>query len=319
MKHIVQLSLFALLCVSCVKNTDETPGKDAAGIDAIESLADFAVPVRAGQTSIVTLGADTLAVTAEAATISVPRYAALAGDIRVTYTDADIYDNFASFTYWQYVSFEDSRKADYDYNDLVIHGRIFSEQNKSKEGGKFIHKVAVQPVALGGSVRISLGILYKKDKKSPEISEVILAADVRATLFNGNPLFPINTDPGKEVKKVSEVLTTLFTTTTDDPQFPVVWFIEAGGQRFYAATTNFGSDKNCEMLSEDGLPYGISLTQKWDYPQEKVHIWDAYPNFNNWVKKGNEQKLLKDRNQQLVFKACKPTGGPYDDLWDWTY
>ena len=117
------------------------------------------------------------------------------------------------------------------------------------------HEVLVQPVALGGTRKMKLGILYKESEESDKVLETILCEDVRAALFGNDPRFPINTDPSKEIKQVNSTLIPFFTFTNYDLGFKVVWFIETETDRFYAATTNFGADKTYDMISPDGLPY----------------------------------------------------------------
>ena len=92
----------------------------------------------------------------------------------------------------------------------------------------------------------------------------------------------------------------------------MVWFIETETDRFYAATTNFGADKTYDMISPDGLPYGISLTKKWDYPIEKCSIRDVYPGFDEWLRTGDESVLLKDPVREKKFPAS------INKLWDYT-
>lgn len=325
-RTIILFPCIALMCVACVKDPGQTPGaKEPVNVAAIESLSDYAVPVQSNMATVVTYGTDTLAITRYATTISVPRAAKEAGEIKVSYSDKDIYENFSSSSYWQYLSFEDTRNGDYDYNDLVIHGRIqnigkwLGNDSQGNAMWEYKHVVAIQPVALGSdpSTKIKVGILYKADPNSSELSEKILTEDVRATLFNGNPLFPINTDPAKERKKVTSKLSTVFEFTDRNIKFPVVWFIETpSAGRLYAATTNFDANKSYDMISPDGYPYGISLTEKWNYPVERCHIWDAYPGFYEWIKTGNEKQLLMNQNKKNVFPAAIPKSEG-ESLWDW--
>lgn len=74
-------------------------------------------------------------------------------------------------------------------------------------------------------MKIAPNILYKADPNG-ELLEAMLADDVRATHYNGNPTFPINTDPDKERKQVSRIPVKLFSTRDANPQIKVVWFIE---------------------------------------------------------------------------------------------
>ena len=310
MKKTLFFSVLLLGAGACVKNT--VPEGSKADLEAIETLADYEVPTRVGMATIVTLGDDTLAVTTQAVTAKVPRYAKEQGLLDVTYSDEEVYMEHASMNYWQYLAFEDTRSADYDYNDIVFHVRL--RNDKAYGQNIWNNSIDIQPVALGSSTPIKIGILYAETAGGALISK-ILVEDARKELFNGDPRFPINTDPNKEIKQVSRKLTNFFRNTTPIP-LRVVWFIEANGVRLYAATSQV-DDKSLEMVSKDGLPYGISLTQKWEYPIEKASIDKTYPGFREWVKTGNESKLLSGKNDQYAFPACRPVQGVDGSLWDY--
>lgn len=326
-KNFFFFSLCVLvICPSCSKSlfdgdkADEnsTPTVDIA---AIESLAEYQVPVQDGAVSIVKWGEDTLAVTQRPMPVLVSKDALSAGEITVTYeklpqTKSIDFDKSASSQYWQYLSFEDTRDGDYDYNDVVLHCRIKSDAPWNYDGSQMCkHAVSVQPVALGGSKVLQLGIIYRPDPASEELAEKILCENIRQDLFLGDPTFPINTSLEKDTKKVTSYMTLLFEFQNKSSKFPVVWFIQSGTDRFYAATTNFGANEKFDMISKDGLPYGISMTKKWCYPIEKKHIKEAYPHFYEWVTQGKEEILLSDRVSANVFPATIKING--EDLWDW--
>lgn len=324
-KKFLFLSICVLfICPSCTKSLfdgdkvdeDSTPTVDIA---AIESLAEYQVPVQDGAVSIVKWGDDTLAVTQRSIPVLVSKDALSAGEITVSYekvpkTKSVDFDKLATTQYWHYLSFEDTRNGDYDYNDVVLHCRVKSEAPWGSQVYK--HAISVQPVALGGSMALQLGIVYRPDPASDELAEKILCKDIRQELFLGNPTFPINTSRDKEVKKVTSYMTLLFEFENKSATFPVVWFIQSGADRLYAATTNFGANEKFDMISKDGLPYGISMTKKWCYPIEKKHIKEAYPHFYEWVTQGKEDILLSDRVSANVFvDAVRKING--EDLWDW--
>lgn len=310
MKKTIFFSVLLLGAGGCVKNT--VPGGSNTNLEAIETLADYQIPVQAGKAAIVTLGDDTLAVTREAMTARVPRYALQQGLIKVTYSDEEIYARFASMEYWQYLGFEDTRSADYDYNDIVFHVRLRCDKIYGQE--MWNNSIDIQPVALGSSTPIKIGILYTETAGGAPVSK-ILVEDARKELFNGDPRFPINTDPNKEIKQVSRKLTNFFRNTSSIP-LRVVWFIEANGVRLYAATS--AGDKNSlEMVSKDGLPYGLSMTRKWEYPIEKASIDKAYPGFRQWLKTGDETTLFSGKNDTYAFPACRPVPGVNGSLWDY--
>lgn len=304
-----------VLLVGCVEKVPSTPNP-VTKLEAIESLSDFAVPTRAGYTTTVSLNGEVLAQTASPMTISVPRYAQEENSLEVSYTLGDIYDGFSSASYWQYLSFEDSRSADYDFNDVVLHCRVVTEKPWAVTGEQlYVHTISVQPIALGGTKKLKLGILYRPDPTKEELAEKILCEDIRAELFSGIASFPINTDPSN-IRKVTSKLKELFEVKNSDPQCKVVWFIEGESERLYAATTNFNVQKGLDMISQTGMPYGIALTRTWNYPVEKCHIWDAYPNFRAWLASGDERVLLEKSVKENVFPAKLPNSIG-EDLWQW--
>ena len=310
--------LFALclvaLSISCTKEQGADINKNV-DIDALESLTDYTVPVKKGCTSVVTLDDEVLAVTREPITIAVPKSATRSNQFKITYSTEDIFGDYGSSRYWQYIAFEDTRNGDYDYNDVVIHCRVKTDIPWNYDGSQLCkHAIAVQPVALGGTQTLKLGMLYRDN--NDEIQEQILCEDIRRDLFKGDPTFPINTDPTKPTRKVTNYMTELFECKTRESDFRVVWFLDSGKDRLYAATTNFGMNKTVNMVSKDGLPYGISMTQKWCYPIEWCNIRKAYPNFDQWLRTGNQDVLIQNTVRENTFPATVRNGED-GDLWDW--
>lgn len=306
----------ALSAISCIDkaSTDVNHGVEIA---PLEPLVDYKVPVREGYTTVVSYGEETLAVARQSITIPVPVAAVQNGLIEVEYSDEDIFGAFGSSSYWQYISFEDSPKGDNDYNDVVLHCRVVSEVPWGFSNGNkpCKHIVSVQPVALGGARAAKLGILYKDD--AGVIRTQILTDDIRRDLYFNDPEFPINTDPATPARKVSNYLTDFFTVTTHEPTFKVVWFIESAGLRLYAASTNFEMNRQLNMVNAQGMPYGISMTAKWRYPNEAQNIREAYPGFDAWLKTGKEETLMKDFILSKTFPATIYLNQEDGDLWTW--
>ncbi len=304
---------FVLLFVALVLTTlsacieKNVTCRQSAVMNAIEPFTDYHLTTRPGYTTILTVGEDTLAVCAEPMSVSVPRAALRNNLLRESWSEDEIYEKVSYAAHWQYLMFEDTRNADYDYNDLVIHVRFRADKRFDKE--IWDNVISIQPVAFGSISQIRVGVLYK-DLTTGEMQERILVQDARTELFNGNTDFPINTDPTKTIKQVSDKLTPYFELTTTYP-LRLVWFIEARGQRFYAATSQL-ADQSLEALSSDGMPYGLSVTWKINYPIERCRIADAYPGFYDWVRTGNEELLKANRVADNTFPAME------NRLWDYT-
>lgn len=314
--HIFVFCSCALLTVSCMDKvkTDIQRGVDVA---TLEPMVDFEVPVKAGYTTVVSLGGEQLAVTRTRLTISVPAHVATRAEgLEVSYSDEDIFGEFGYAQYWHYLSFEDTRKGDCDYNDVVLHCRVKSDVPWNYNGTQPCkHTVSVQPVALGGSATVGFGFLYRDE--TGVIREHIVTDDIRRDLFNNDRSFPINTDLAKPTRKVSNILKPVFDCTTTDSKFEIVWFIQNGSDRLYAATTNLGADRKYSMINADGVPYGIALTKKWCYPVEKCNIRDAYPGFDEWLRAGDESVLLGKQVAKNTYLPATVKNGPDGDLWDY--
>lgn len=311
-------SALALSCVEKVGNDGRNNINHGVDVSVLEPMAAYKVPVKEGFTTIVSLDGEQLAVTRSELTISVPAYvlSTRSGQLEISYSDEDIFGELGYASYWNYLSFEDTRKGDCDYNDVVLHCRVKSDVPWNYSGTEPCkHTVSVQPVALGGSATVGFGFLYRDG--AGVVREHIVTPDIRRDLFFGDRSFPINTDLSKPTKKVTNVLAEVFECTTTQTTFPVVWFIQNGKDRLYAATTNLGADKQLNMINAEGVPYGIALTKKWCYPVEKCNIRKAYPGFDEWLRAGDETVLLGKSVRANIYTPATVKNGADGDLWDY--
>ena len=319
MKKVLLVSFIcfaAASAVSCVEKADTSINR-GVDIACLEPMTDYTVPVKEGFTTVVYLDGEQLAATRSPLTISVPACAVTrSGGLEVFYSKEDIFGEFATASYWNYLSFEDTPAGDCDYNDVVLHCRVKSEVPWNYTGTEMCkHTVSVQPVALGGSMKVGFGFLFQDEFGI--VREHLVTDDLRRDLFKGNPRFPINTDLTKPTEKVSNTLTQVFEYSTPQTKFPVVWFILSKGTHLYAATTNFDADKNLSMINKDRVPYGFALTKKWCWPVENCNIREAYPNFDTWLRTGNEAVLLSNSVRKNVYTPATVKNGPDGDLWDY--
>lgn len=310
--HILLFLSISAFTVSCVDKVESDINR-GVDIAALEPMVDFEVPVKEGYTTVVSYAGEQVAVTRSPMAISIP--ANLTG-LEVSYSQDDIFGEFGYAQYWHYLSFEDTRRGDCDYNDVVLHCRIKSDVPWNYTGTQLCkHTVSVQPVALGGSTTVGFGFLYRD--ATGAIREYIVTDNIRRDLFNNIKSFPINTDLAKPTKKVSNILAPVFECSTTDAKFQVVWFIQNGSDRLYAATTNFNADRNFNMINDEGVPYGIVLTTKWCYPVEHCNIRKAYPGFDAWLRSGDESVLLGQRVGENVYLPATVKNGEDGDLWDY--
>lgn len=274
---------------------------------------EFQVPVKEGYTTIVTCGEDTLAVANEPISILVPRGSKLqskSGEATGIKIDFEVLQNAKTYSqYWQAVMFEDSRRVDYDYNDLIIHVKNTLEKNNT------VQSISIQPIALGSEKTIALGYILADG------SEHMVTDDVRKDLFNGAEGY-INTVNEKE--PIRYKLTEARTHSFDKVAYKtatIAWFIEAEGERFYAISGDNKYLKYSDMITDDGLPYGLVIYGGVDgkangtfiYPQEKIAIYKAYPDFNNWVMGRKDNIGTCDKS--LCYKYSYRPGSVY--IWDY--
>lgn len=272
---------------------------------------EFQVPVKEGYTTIVTCGEDTLAVANEPITILVPRGSQLqskSGEATGIKIDFEVLQNAETYSqYWQAVMFEDSRRVDYDYNDLIIHVRNQRINNNNTQ------TIEIQPIALGSEKTIALGYILADG------SEHMVTDDVRKDLFNGAEGY-INTVNEKEPirYKLTEARTHAFDKVAYKTA-TIAWFIEAEGERFYAISGDNKYLKYSDMITDDGLPYGLVIYSGFSgkangtfaYPLEKTHIYEAYPNFNDWVK-GKTNNV-----GECIQSLCYKYSYTHPKIWDW--
>jgi hypothetical protein len=146
--------------------------------------------------------------------------------------------------------FEDTKKGDYDLNDIVIKAKRINETT-----------VDYSLVACG-----AYDELFVKNINAGVIQDNV---EIHS-LFGKAPKQFVNTENG------AEKLTAITAQKTVSKSFS---FLDAENQPYiYDATT-----KQTVKLSTKGQdPHGIMIPFDFKYPVEKVRINDAYKDFNNW-------------------------------------
>jgi len=212
---------------------------------------------------------------------------------KVTYEDAKSFSGEENLSNNFYaVMFEDTKNADYDYNDLIIHTKyLFHYDPYPTE----VLDVYVQGIALGSSKTIKLGFYTQTGKK-------YVSQNVREDLFSHENLYDqtqqvrpyfINTEKVYEdslchFKMGNKVRCSVTDKSTDY----VVWFIEAINPQtneidtFIAPTSIKMADitDRANMFSSIGRSYGVVRRSTLTiYPCEKVSIDKPFPNFFKWI------------------------------------
>ena len=301
MKKITILML-AFLAVSCIEKNDVRPGSPLdVDIDHYQTARTYDVPVKEGCITVVKAYGVTLAEAESPMTIWVPRMTLTRSDegLTTTFVPRDEYPNFAGnkSQLFQVVFFEDSRRGDYDYNDLVIHVLYQTRQN--------IFGFGVQPVALGSTKSIKLGcVVYKGGKRVFKGLITPDGADCRSQYFKSME-GTLNTYDKANIK-VGEYLGSTIrnwdvSKIEGDGVMRVEWYIEVdNGVELYALSTAYLNDS----FDKDKLPYGLVITTTgteyvdekggylcgfdwFNYPRESVHIKEVYPEMWNWLTTDN--------------------------------
>ena len=217
--YLLIISIFLVSCVKdTITNDIDAQSTYSKKIDQLESLSEnelVNIPYKEGYVTIVTYGEDTLAVASrENETMFLQKGIVLpegsystkleqntsntrsikstnvtkADDIdedavdtyKVTYEDAKSFSGEENLSNNFYaVMFEDTKDADYDYNDLIIHTKyLFHYDPYPTE----VLDVYVQGIALGSSKTIKLGFYTQTGKK-------YVSQNVREDLFSHENLY----------------------------------------------------------------------------------------------------------------------------------
>nr|DAW84376.1 MAG TPA: LruC domain [Caudoviricetes sp.] len=306
-----------LLATSCVDKVDTSSYmKDV--ITKCETFMDYQVPVVKDAVTVVTYEGDTIAVTSKSIKIKAPKNTAMtrSGEgIVVSYITKDDlnYEQLSTKTYsayWQAVMFEDSKVG--DYNDLIIHVKSVAETPWNSN--TTYQTVSIQPIALGSSKNIGLGCVLS------DYSEHIISDNVRRDLFAGNVGFINTVDELEPIRfKLEPKITKLEFPFDANKTYWIAWFIEVDGTRQYAVSADYEYTNYNNVVSKDGLPYGIVVANDngtFKYPKEKVSIFNTYKSFTNWVK-GSSYDIGKPEKEN-VYKYCfdKSINGAHK-IWDY--
>ncbi len=333
MKNVLIACVGICMLASCEK--DLYQGEEWINDGKFMMQEPFTVPVQNGSIAVVTLGEDTLAITDVPLTINVPLGTSLTraeGSIEVTYVD---YAAMPEFTEGSYVAtnnhtllFEDSKTADYDFNDLILHVR--TEENKKVNGAQ-AYKIYVRGLALGSSKQIGFGVT---DRNGVDFD---LTDNVRRDYFSNRPGF-LNTEAGQafvpgivasdadDENKGSFIIhhrsTKGHQLQTGFVEYPqIVGTYTGGGNerkdlKFYIKVDNglklYVGEYNAKL--EGALPYGIRTDEcQNNYPFEKMPIGQAFPRFLDWVKTGSPSGWNSPGNADL--SKCYRLDS--SELWRW--
>lgn len=290
MKKLILLGILITL-FSCVKL--EIPTSQSTHHNP---LSEQKFSVKKNKATVLLFNTDTLAVLTSTDTVNVP----VDSEIQISEIDNTNNNLENRYKLFETIAFEDSKDADYDYNDLVIHAKIVQKNNNTQ--------ISVQPIAMGATKTIALGI-------NIEGKDYYITKDCRKDLFKGKEGF-INTNPELDRIKYKDYTIKNFPTTKCTYGKSLNWFIEVSGLRFYAVSKNYPTPNRPYGLIfidiNPGYYYkGILCGFNWfDYPSENTSIETVYPDFFDQTKTFKE--IYNNKNPGY-YKAIKVINNNVDE------
>lgn len=318
MKRLFILFLALLLClpVSCIKeeNLYQEPNVDLANLASTEILN---VEVPSGKIAVVKFYEDTLGVCSYSQELLVPKEsksltrASFEEGITIEYLDKyghnELEDKSQIF---QVIAFEDSKKGDYDYNDLIVHAKI------TKHGNNGSITVQVHPIALGATKDFGLGLTIQTSDGTT--IDNLLFSNCRQELFSNLQGF-INTVDDNNIIKFEQTYKKNIKQNSDNKKNSITaidWYLFVGSEKLYAVSDNY------KCLDNKFRPYGLIFTNIrkdlfkygydncgydwWQYPKENVSIDEIYP-FTQMFLEGSYSDFYAFGNPQSdkYFKSIK--------------
>ena len=265
--------LMLLAFTSCIKHDDLF---DKVNIANLNLSKDIKIEAQPNMVTIVTntINGDTIAITGVSQNITVSK----ATQVKIDYksvTEFPEYKNGGVSRYNQTLVFEDSKKGDQDYNDLIVY--VNQENGWDAKGYKI--KLKITPIALGSSIPISFGF----DDFAG--NEYTIADECRKELFKKNAGF-INTVRGSKPKVYNTINTKTYQMNSTEWNYTKLNFwIKAAGNKLYIATA-LHSEETIDynsMIDSSNKPYGLSIPDFFEYSAEKVSIYKTYPDFEKWI------------------------------------
>ena len=265
-------AIIGLLLISCIEIGSLQKKIDLSNIDLTKTL-DIKPPKDG--IAIVTSDLDTIAITAVAQTVVVNKFAPVKIEYRSVEEFPD-YKNGGISRYNQTLAFEDTKKGDQDYNDLIV----YVNQENGWNGKGYKIKLKITPTALGSTIPIAFGFDdYDGD-------EYTIANDCRKELFKSDKGF-INTVKNGDIKSYKTIHTKTYQMKSTDWKYTKLNFwIKASGNKLYIATASHSEEEidYSLMVGTHNKPYGLSIPDFFEYPAETKSIYNTYPDFDKWIK-----------------------------------
>ncbi len=258
-KNLLAVICASLLMSSCVNDSDMSPTDKETNPDKITtaenliSTKDFEVPVVEGYITTVSYKGLLLARTSTPLTIKVPKQSIARGvdDLEIVYSEGQAAQSYSNL--WQTVLFEDSKKGDFDYNDLIFHANYQITGNKMT--------ISLHPIALGSTKDIKLGFIWKQGGAT---GNVVVAENCRENLFGGMTDFINTYKYDKHFDSYAAVETIDLPSASESVS--IEWYIVVDKNVTIYAVNQSGN--NC--LDGNFMPFGFALTTVGSNGEDKT-------------------------------------------------
>ena len=271
---IFLIFLTLLMFTSCINHDNVFKPVDIANLNLSK---DIKIDSRPGMVTIVTNKAngDTIAISGVSANITVSKSTKFYISYKAA-SEMPEYKNGGVSRYNQTLAFEDTKKGDQDYNDLIV----YVNQENGWNGKGYKIKLKITPIALGSTIPIAFGFDdYDGD-------EYTIANDCRKELFKSDKGF-INTVKNGDIKSYKTIHTKTYQMKSTDWKYTKLNFwIKASGNKLYIATASHSEEEidYSLMVGTHNKPYGLSIPDFFEYPAETKSIYNTYPDFDKWIK-----------------------------------
>lgn len=322
MKKIASLFVLTLsMCFffSCEKSDIYEPPVDGGEkleeakeiLKAYSLTKQYDVVIKDGQNTLVKIGEDTVYYGNLPASVELPQTVETKSSnvLEVLYVPKTDNINFGYLSQWGMLLFEDVPQGDCDYNDLVVEftatvgSRKDTWVNGQPNPGNLYHLQFdghVTAVAKGGGLPLQFGFEIREIESGIVVYEKILASNVGNDFFPGETGF-VNTYTNQNFvlgNKINFRDTEILKEVNGAIGYN--WFIIVDGKKYYTSGAYTFLNKNSgiqydELILTSGKPTGLLVPHVnrnihipgtknfFRWPIENQAIWDAYPQFNNWV------------------------------------
>lgn len=319
MKKILVILILTMNFISCQKEVD-LYNPDVSQYKLTKS---FIVPIKDGNNTIVMYNGDTLYVGNVSVSIEIPKTSLISTKSIDNKLEWHFIPNNNDIGTWHYqinrngiLMFEDIPNGDNDYNDFICY---FKEQLQvnvdgftnliriDKNTGLEFSNLEIYPKAMGNSIKIGFGVEIVRVDNGEMIDDILIYGDVRKEAFDNFSGY-INTSKEIDIFPLYNRNTSYFKgkgrryfpKNLDKNGFAINYYILVNNDKYYTANSTK------QQITKNRTPYGLYIpnVKSFNYPIEKISIFNAYPNFKKWIY-GENVDPFSEKNNDLIFKMVE--------------